>query len=527
MNKELIIEFESINKISDKKKRNEMLTDFYNRNDLKVKTTQVETKIYIGEKNTIKFNFNKYSFRDVDDPIYRIADDFFSEFNPNLDKTYYEQVNSIFKTKNKISLNDENPVFFYSPELFYLLTTDQPILVKKLQVLVESRSTMHKINTFNWEKESKPIYTEAYLETYIKAFSDGKSDFDNTYSKTIDNIYTLNDKGVIDFVDTLKKKYYPNCSTENALGKCWKYIENKYCNIISHRLIYDFGFYSGKIAQLEKTINNHPVKFKNFYTPFYYAEDVINENVFWRILNEIFIQNTDINLKKDILFNEFKKLDIIPEVGLRQMNFYFKELNKFINGETSLFQGEIENLNDIKIYITNNYTYLIELTDSSIKYIQDLFDSISNTQQTNLLLQEQNLDLSSEEFELELLEINKLENKFWKGIPMDVVVKHFIVLNKQKSKNGDNFLSKKQFISFLKKGFLNDTSQSIQKINCANGEKGIIIKRFYDFFDLAVASFSHKQEKGPFIHLFTSCFDNWEEKTIFHLFKPGKTKNNW
>lgn len=124
-------------------------------------------------------------------------------------------------------------------------------------------------------------------------------------------------------------------------------------------------------------------------------------------------------------------------------------------------------------------------------------------------------------------EIANLENKFWKGIPMNIVIQHFEVMTEKKNKNDQFFLTKTQFISFLKKGFLNDTEQPKQKINCSHGEKGFVIKRFYDFFDLAVSQYWHIQKTGRFIKLFNDCFDNWDPNTIKPFFKRNRTKDKW
>lgn len=131
------------------------------------------------------------------------------------------------------------------------------------------------------------------------------------------------------------------------------------------------------------------------------------------------------------------------------------------------------------------------------------------------------------EHEILLLEIKHSENKFWKGLPMDRVIKHFEVLTLRSNKNGVSYLSNQQFISFLKKGFLKDDNQPKQHIHCSRGEKGLIIKRFYEFFVLATSEFSHPQQKAKFISLFIDCFDNWEQKTVELFFKPNKTKQTW
>jgi hypothetical protein len=64
--------------------------------------------------------------------------------------------------------------------------------------------------------------------------------------------------------------------------------------------------------------------------------------------------------------------------------------------------------------------------------------------------------LSRSDFDKILSEIKNCDNLFWKGLPMDQVVKHFEVLTIKKNKKGNLFLSPEQLVSFLKKGFLND-----------------------------------------------------------------------
>lgn len=384
MDEKLSNELINLYKISDKSKREQMLSDFYTRNNLKSTPIKVETTLYIGETNTISFNPCTQIFRDKEDPVYCISDDYFSDSNSNFNKGYYEQVDSLFIENKRISLGDENNTLFYSPELCYLLTANPQITVNKLQIIVTSKSSLHKINTCTWEKDQISINSKEYLETYVSAFSQGKSDFDKTYSKTIDNLYILNEKNTLDFVDTLKKKYYPSCSAENAIGKCWNYIENNYSKVITHQLIYDYGYYSGKVAQLEKAINDHSVVFKNFYTPFYYSEDEINENVFWRIIIELCKQKPDLDIRKDTFIKELKKLDISYEVGFRLMSYYVAELRKFIKKEDSIFQGIISNTNEYKIYIPNNYYYWIELTDDSLEFLHFFYSHIEEPQKNNL-----------------------------------------------------------------------------------------------------------------------------------------------
>ena len=131
------------------------------------------------------------------------------------------------------------------------------------------------------------------------------------------------------------------------------------------------------------------------------------------------------------------------------------------------------------------------------------------------------------DYQKELAEISGSDNKFLKGLPMDQVVKHFEKMTVEKSKNGKVFLTPEQLVSFLKKGFLNDTTQLKQKINCSRGEKGLVILRFYELYDLACSEYDYPARKEKFIKLFVDCFDNWNEKSVIPFFRSDKTKTNW
>lgn len=133
----------------------------------------------------------------------------------------------------------------------------------------------------------------------------------------------------------------------------------------------------------------------------------------------------------------------------------------------------------------------------------------------------------SQDVEKMILEIETRENLFVKGFPMKKVIEHFDVMTRRKNRNGNVFLTREQLVSFLRRGFLDDRTQPKQKINCANGEKGLVLKRFYEFFDLAVSQYGHPQKKEKFIKLFVDCFDNWSETSIKAFFKPNKTKHTW
>lgn len=229
--------------------------------------------------------------------------------------------------------------------------------------------------------------------------------------------------------------------------------------------------------------------------------------------------------------------------------FYELCLSNFITKEEKLpgafkrelevehYTQHIEEENSRVLYSQNIFPYL---TDNDSKWIRQYTESyfefiklkygiqktVSSKQpeQPSILEKEQ---IKSEKLKLMLDEIRSSENLFWKGLPMDKVISHFSVLTTTKNKNGNFFLTPEQLNSFLKKGFLKDKTQPKQKINCSNGEKGFVIKRFYEFFDIAVSQYGHIQKKERFVKLFTDCFDNWDETSIPSFFRPSKTSSKW
>jgi hypothetical protein len=137
------------------------------------------------------------------------------------------------------------------------------------------------------------------------------------------------------------------------------------------------------------------------------------------------------------------------------------------------------------------------------------------------------LKKSESEIETELVHIKRSENQFWKSIPMEKVISHFMIMTTKNSPNGEPYLSMKQLISFLKRGFLSDTTQPIQKINCPSRKKGLVIKRFYEFYTLAVSNYGCPPRKDRFINLLTDCFNNWTPKTVKPFFRSDQTADNW
>lgn len=210
------------------------------------------------------------------------------------------------------------------------------------------------------------------------------------------------------------------------------------------------------------------------------------------------------------------------------------------NFEFLMSLGEVSRpfKNYIELYIETNGEFKGKFTVEELAKIKPAIDAYcsylktKNTPDVDINdnptpKKEKNSEQEDTDFRKALSEIRNSENKFWKGLPMEGVIDHFKVMTLSKSKNGAVYLTTEQLTSFLKKGFMNDVMQPKQKINCSSGEKGFVIKRFYEFYDIAVAQYGHPSKKAKFIKLFSDCFDNWDENTIRPFFKPNKTKEIW
>lgn len=143
------------------------------------------------------------------------------------------------------------------------------------------------------------------------------------------------------------------------------------------------------------------------------------------------------------------------------------------------------------------------------------------------------LDYSNSETEKSALKtditIGQLEcsDKSWNYIPVKSAISHFKILIEKKSKNGKPFLTEKQFINFIQRSFLSKSEIPKEHINLVGGEKGFVIKRFYEFYTLAISQHSLSNKKIKFIKLLSDNFTNWEYDKITCFFKPGKSKENW
>ncbi len=180
----------------------------------------------------------------------------------------------------------------------------------------------------------------------------------------------------------------------------------------------------------------------------------------------------------------------------------------------------------LKDYLKSEKKYIKTIKkwlENEKKYFNELLSILEKENQPNGALKNDKLDIDFES-------LKKMENTFSKGIPSDTAINHFKILTERKSKNGNPFLSKEQLFIFIEKGFLDVQTHPKQQINLSNGEKGFVIKRFYEFFDLAVSQYNELNKKFRYIKLLSDCFDNWDAKASslsLDLTKQRKVGNSF
>ncbi|WP_276133052.1 hypothetical protein [Polluticoccus soli] len=214
-----------------------------------------------------------------------------------------------------------------------------------------------------------------------------------------------------------------------------------------------------------------------------------------------------------------------------------KKVLGYIDSTKLIEKGTVSDIRGRQIEVVNEShrirqnELLVTYNNGESQYVQIIKKWLQNEKsyfkELALLLTEQTIVHQRPVSTISVEEISTHENAFWKGIPIAIAAEHFMVLTRRKSKNGRPYLTETQFSLFLQKAFLNHTYIPKQTLNFATGEKGFIIKRFYEFYELAVTQYNDVNRKLKYIKLVTDCFDNWDQKGVESYFKPNKTKQNW
>jgi hypothetical protein len=140
----------------------------------------------------------------------------------------------------------------------------------------------------------------------------------------------------------------------------------------------------------------------------------------------------------------------------------------------------------------------------------------------------QNLNLRDESLhDNKSSETNNHENIFCKGIDMNFVKKHFSVLTERVSKNNKKpFLTNEQLNDFINAGFWGHPLKEKITINKSiRGEKQLIVKLFYDFFNSTSRDYFEGYNRDKYIKLLSDNFVDFDFDVLKNNFLP-KTKKS-
>lgn len=119
------------------------------------------------------------------------------------------------------------------------------------------------------------------------------------------------------------------------------------------------------------------------------------------------------------------------------------------------------------------------------------------------------------------------KGKLWNSVPIDEMYQHFEVMTKRLNKKDEPFLTKEQLEYFFEHVFVNNSVVPKKiKINYGKGEKGFVIKRFYQFY-YDVYPYTSERSKHRYIKLVCDNFQGMEYAKVKNLFYGNVCKMKW
>jgi hypothetical protein len=137
---------------------------------------------------------------------------------------------------------DQTFARIYHPALAYLLCT---------QKLAVTRTT---------SQEKLTIDPSQYMDSFLDGFTAGQQYVSREFAISPGIIYGPNAKN---YVDDLHMHYYHTELRPNVSG--WVYVKTSRPLLINHKIIREYGYYSGIVDWVEKQIKQYPVPFRDFH----------------------------------------------------------------------------------------------------------------------------------------------------------------------------------------------------------------------------------------------------------------------
>lgn len=277
----------------------------------------------------------------------------------------YSFLINYIKEKGFFVINSNlKPAKIFTPELAYVL------LNQNLQIKNFKTDTVKYINgTYLWA-------------TYIEAYSQGEKYFKVEYKASSEILYGSNCES---YIKNLHYKYHHDLTVNPYEG--WKFVKKYYPELITHKQIALFGFYSGVINSLEEVIKEHPKVFQSF-NKYQYEEKTENlelttlqskteptlkvevQSIVFDILKDFFDEEQQGELKQLLETGKNTSKHLIFFDNGNRLADVFKQLKK-ADLITKCTQSELES------WIKTNFMYLNrkQVKEYTARYLNDIISS--------------------------------------------------------------------------------------------------------------------------------------------------------
>lgn len=114
-----------------------------------------------------------------------------------------------------------------------------------------------KVPSINMDTQAKTeIYVWEYLNSYIKAYEEGEQYFENKFKVSPDTLYGTNAEK---YLRDIQLNYFHIKHTGSNKG--WVFVKERYPVILTHKIIKEYGYYSGIVNKVEEQAKTYPQLF--------------------------------------------------------------------------------------------------------------------------------------------------------------------------------------------------------------------------------------------------------------------------
>jgi hypothetical protein len=140
----------------------------------------------------------------------------------------------------KIQFGTEN-VKVYTPQLAIVLASQE-------------------LSVCNIETETQvTIKGLEYLKTYVKAYKEGQHYFESEYKVSPNIIYSSEAE---QYVRDIHENFFH--VQHNRIIKGWGYVKDNFDNILTHKSVQEFGYYSGIVSKVEELVKKYRLQFEKY-----------------------------------------------------------------------------------------------------------------------------------------------------------------------------------------------------------------------------------------------------------------------